>query len=137
MLTSPPENCRFGDNVTENVKNIRYNAKKQEEQIMFTNFFKRTDINQGIKEYDSTPNAVLLDVRTPQEYKEGHIPGSKNVPLQSLDKVGMFVENKDLPLFVCYSGGRSRQAASILGKTGYTNVKNLGGITGYSGELEQ
>ena len=53
---------------------------------MFTNFFKRTDINQGIKEYDSTPNAVLLDVRTPQEYKEGHIPGSKNVPLQSLDK---------------------------------------------------
>ena len=37
-------------------------------------FFKSIDINQGINEYKNTPGAVLVDVRTTQEYKEGHIP---------------------------------------------------------------
>ena len=36
-------------------------------------FFKQADINQGIEEYSSTAGAILLDVRTPQEYQEGHI----------------------------------------------------------------
>ena len=74
-------------------------------------FFKQPDINKGLKEYAEKENAVLLDVRTPQEYREGHIPGSKNVPLQTLDKVRSVVENKDAELFVyCYSGARSKQA---------------------------
>ena len=42
----------------------------------FFDFLKGPDINQGIQEYSAAPNAVLLDVRTPQEYQEGHIPGS-------------------------------------------------------------
>ena len=49
-------------------------------------FFKQPDINNGLKEYAEKENAVLLDVRTPQEYREGHIPGSKNVPLQTLTR---------------------------------------------------
>ena len=48
----------------------------------FFYFFKQSNINQGIEEYKRTAGAVLLDVRTPQEYQEGHIPESKNVPLQ-------------------------------------------------------
>lgn len=48
----------------------------------FFDFFKQSNINQGIEEYKMTAGAVLLDVRTPQEYQEGHIPESKNVPLQ-------------------------------------------------------
>ena len=53
----------------------------------FFDFLKGPDINQGVKEYRATDGAVLLDVRTPDEYRQGHIPGSKNVPLQSIDKV--------------------------------------------------
>ena len=101
-------------------------------------FLKQPDVNQGAADYYNTPGAVLLDVRTPQEYSEGHIPGSKNVPLQALDKIRSVVENKDTELFVyCYSGARSRQAASALEQMGYTNVQNIGGITAYQGKVER
>ena len=104
----------------------------------FFDFLKQPDVNQGVANYYNTPGAVLLDVRTPQEYSEGHIPGSKNVPLQALDKIRSVVENKDTELFVyCYSGARSRQAASALGQMGYTNVQNIGGITAYQGKVER
>lgn len=100
-------------------------------------FLKGPDINEGIKEYGSTPGSVLLDVRTVGEYRERHIPGSKNIPLQSIDKVSSIISRKDTPIFVyCYSGSRSRQAAGILAGMGYTNVKNLGGIVAYSGKEE-
>ena len=101
-------------------------------------YFKQSDINKGVKDYHNTEGAVLLDVRTPQEYQEGHIPGSKNVPLQTIDKVRSIAENKDTKLFVyCYSGARSKQAASALRHMGYTNVTNIGGITAYSGKVER
>ena len=57
----------------------------------FFNFFGQGNINQGVEEYKATPGAVLLDVRTISEYREGHIPGSKNVPLQQLEKAAPFV----------------------------------------------
>ena len=103
----------------------------------FFDFFKQADINQGIREYTATPDAVLLDVRTPEEYRGGHIPGSKNVPLQAIDKIASVAENKDTALFVyCYSGARSRQAAGILQRMGYRNVNNIGGIAAYAGKVE-
>ena len=100
-------------------------------------FFKQPDINQGVQEYKNAAGAVLLDVRTPQEYQEGHIPGSQNMPLQQLDKVEEVTENKDTVLYVyCRSGARSRQAVSLLQAMGYTNVHNIGGIAAYSGKVE-
>ncbi|MGF0094728.1 rhodanese-like domain-containing protein [Lachnospiraceae bacterium SGI.066] len=77
----------------------------------FFDFLKQANINQGIEEYKRTAGAVLLDVRTSQEYQEGHIPESKNVSLQQLNNVVSVVKNTEIPLFVyCYSGARSRQA---------------------------
>lgn len=93
------------------------------------NFFKTPDINQGVKEYTSTPGAILLDVRTPQEYREIHIPDSRNIPLQFLQEITNVIHNKNTPIFVyCHSGSRSSQAVKQLEKIGYTNVKNIGGI---------
>ena len=104
----------------------------------FFDFLKGPDINQGVKEYRDTDGAVLLDVRTSGEYAEGHIPGSKNLPLQSIDKVEEIIENKATPIFVhCLSGARSRQAAAVLQQMGYTNVKNIGGIASYTGKVEK
>ncbi len=104
----------------------------------FLDFLKQPDINQGVKTYQAVPGAVLLDVRTPQEYREGHIPGSRNVPLQTIDEVAAVTENKDAALFVyCYSGARSRQAMRQLQHLGYSNVSNIGGIAAYSGKVER
>ena len=103
----------------------------------FFDFFRQPDINQGVTEFRQREGAILLDVRTPQEYRDGFIPGSKNVPLQTIDKVDAVVENKDTALYVyCHSGTRSRQAVSYLQHMGYTNVNNIGGIAAYRGKVE-
>lgn len=100
-------------------------------------FLRSSDINEGIKEYSETSGAVLLDVRTPQEYQTGHIPGSKNIPLQEIRRVSTAIPDKDTPLFVyCHSGARSRQAVGELQRMGYLRVKNIGGISAYTGKVE-
>ena len=101
-------------------------------------FLRGPDIDQGVKEFQQTPGAVLLDVRTPQEYQGGRIPGSQNVPLQSLDAGNAVTAPKDTPLFVyCHSGARSSQAVRILTQKGYTSVKNIGGMAAYKGKVER
>jgi len=104
----------------------------------FFDLFKQPDVNRGVKEYQRTSGAVLLDVRTPEEYRSGHIPGSRNISLQTIDRIGAVAENKDTALFVyCQSGARSRQAAGMLKQMGYTNVNNIGGIAAYAGKVER
>ena len=104
----------------------------------FFDFLKQPDINKGFVDYRNAEGAILVDVRTPKEYREGHIPGSKNVPLQQLDKISSVTDNKNVPMFVyCYSGGRSRQATYMLQHMGYTNVQNIGGIAACSGKVER
>ena len=95
-------------------------------------------IHQGVSEYRNTPGALLLDVRTPQEYRRGHIPGSKNLPLQQLDDALFLTDNLDTILFVyCHSGIRSCQAAIQLQEMGYTQVQSIGGISSYFGKLDR
>ena len=94
------------------------------------NFFRQEDIDHLVEECKSVPGAVLIDVRTPAEYRDGHIPGSKNIPLQS-------ISDRDTPLYVyCHSGVRSRQAVNRLRDMGYSDVSNIGGIAAYSGRRE-
>lgn len=96
------------------------------------------DLAQGLTEYEKTPGAVLLDVRTPEEYANGHVAGSRNLPLQTIMHVEDEIPEKDTPVFVyCQSGGRSRRAAAFMEKIGYSNVKNIGGVAGYNGQLEK
>ena len=99
-------------------------------------FWKQPDINQGVNEYLHSKGARLLDVRTPAEYMQGHIPGSMNLPLHNLEEVEYLLKDKEEPLYVyCHSGARSRQAVSQLQQMGYSNVKNIGGIAAYTGKV--
>lgn len=102
----------------------------------FFSFLTGPDINQEILHYADTKNAVLLDVRTPEEYRNGHIPESINLPLQDISQVEKHLTDKSAPLFVyCLSGARSRQAVSLLTKMGYKTVTNIGGISSYKGKV--
>ena len=104
----------------------------------FFDWLKRPDIDAGAAQFARTPGAVLLDVRTPEEYAGGHIPGSRNLPLDRLDGVGKAVPDRDTPIFVCcLSGARSRRAAVLLGRMGYAAVTDIGGIGGYHGRVER
>lgn len=96
-------------------------------------FRKQFTFSGGLEEYRETPNAVLLDVRSPGEYAQGHIPGSLNIPAHEIERIKV---DKNKPLFVyCLSGARSAGAVSWLRGAGY-QAKNIGGIGGYRGELE-
>ena len=79
---------------------------------------------------DSDEAIVLLDVRTEEEYNEGHIEGATLLPLSTIKaNVSSVVPNQDATLFVyCRSGVRSAEAVKTLMKLGYTRVYNLGGI---------
>lgn len=101
-------------------------------------FFKRPDINEGFRLYQGTPGAVLLDVRTPEEFRQGRIPGSRNLPLGETEDLALLAPDRTTPLFVyCLSGARSAQAAAQLKRMGYEHVTNIGGISGYRGKVER
>ena len=98
---------------------------------------KKGDINEASGYLGADPAAVLIDVREPEEYMEGHVPGSMNVPVRDLAMAASAFPDRALPVYVyCRSGVRSRRAAEILQGLGFTNITDLGGILAYKGELE-
>ena len=102
---------------------------------MFFDMFTRKDINKGVEEWKETNGAILLDVRTKQEYNDGHIDGSVNIPLDNIDNIDKKIPNRNTPIFVhCLSGARSSSAVRLLNSIGYTNVKDIGGISTYRGK---
>lgn len=89
------------------------------------------------EELAKDPRIVLLDVRTPEEHRSGHIKGSINVPLDRLPTViTRHVPDKNTRVFVyCLSGSRSGGAASWMTRNGYTDVTNIGGIHAWAGPI--
>lgn len=80
---------------------------------------------------DRTPGVIVLDVRTSEEYAQGHLPGAILVPLDRLDAAADSVlKNRAAPVVVyCAVGGRSATAAKLLSAKGYTRLTNMiGGI---------
>ncbi len=73
---------------------------------------------------------VVVDVRTPGEYADGHIQGAINVPLQSIDAgdLSLISDNDQTLLIYCRSGSRSATASKALVKQGYISVYDFGGI---------
>lgn len=89
------------------------------------------------KKMIETQKVIVVDVRTLEEYNEGHIPNAISVPLETIEnKAESKLKNKDdLILVYCRSGRRSREAALKLIEKGYTNVIDFGGIKDWNGEV--
>ena len=84
-----------------------------------------------------TEKPIVVDVRSLEEYNEGHIPNAISVPLETIEnEAETKLKNKDdLILVYCRSGRRSREAALRLIEKGYTNVIDFGGIQDWNGEV--
>jgi len=82
-----------------------------------------------------TPGVVVLDVRTPQEYADGHLANSVLLPVNQVEeKAGSVLKDKSAPIVIyCHSGNRSDRAAKLLKAQGYTHVSSVvGGIVAWS-----
>lgn len=81
---------------------------------------------------------LLIDVRSKQEYAEGHLPGAINKPVEQIQSWIGNLEDKDQELYLyCYSGARSSAACRALKKEGFSKVTNCGGIASYFGRIEK
>lgn len=93
-------------------------AQKQVDQLSFSEV-------QG----NIVSGARLLDVRTKEEFDEGHFVRAELFPLQDIEDGKLPDINKDSKIYLyCRSGNRSSQAKALLEKAGYTSVVDLGGL---------
>jgi phage shock protein E len=84
---------------------------------------------QSLKEIVQDKKAVFVDVRTPQEFNEGHIPSALNIPLDQIMGRLDELEGVEGPVVLyCRSGNRSGMALHILQAEGFKNLYNGGGI---------
>lgn len=73
-------------------------------------------------------NIIIIDVRTPEEFKEGHLKGAKNIPLNELPWLMDTLDKDKQILLYCRSGRRSHKAESILTEAGFVYLFNAGGL---------
>ena len=85
------------------------------------------------------PEAVILDVRTEEEFESGYIPNAKNIDLRMgpgfIDEINTLEKNKSYYVY-CRSGARSAQAVQLMRDLGFNETYNLlGGILNWEGEV--
>ena len=90
------------------------------------------------KEMIDNEEVIVLDVRTMEEYNQGHIKDAILIPHTSIkENINKYVQDKEQTVLVyCRSGNRSKQASKILAELGYINVFEFGGINTWKYELE-
>ena len=101
--------------------------------------FRQISMDEAVKMMKDEKTYIILDVRRPDEYAEGHIPGAINVPNEEIGtaEISELPDKSQLILVYCRSGRRSKEASEKLVKLGYTNIVEFGGILDFKGELEK
>ena len=100
--------------------------------------YRQISMDEAVKMMRDEKEYIILDVRRPDEFGEGHIPGAINVPNEEIGtaEIAELPDKSQLILVYCRSGRRSKEAAEKLVKLGYTDIVEFGGILDYKGELE-
>ena len=100
------------------------------------NSYKQISMDEAVTMMAEETDYIILDVRTPEEFAEKHIPNAINVPNETIGKDDIpELPRKDQMIFVyCRSGNRSKHASEKLAKLGYTNIYEFGGINDWTGE---
>ena len=100
------------------------------------NSFRQVSMDEAISMMEKESNYIILDVRTPEEFSEKHIPNAINIPNETIgtEEIPDLRDKDQLILVYCRSGNRSRQASEKLAKLGYTNIVEFGGINDWTVE---
>ena len=101
--------------------------------------YKKITAEEAKERMDKDDKVVILDVRTEEEYQEGHVPGAIVIPNETISS-GPLEELPDMDqaiLVYCRSGNRSAQAAKKLAEAGYTQVYDFGGIIDWPYDTEK
>ena len=98
--------------------------------------YRQINMDEAITMMEEESSYIILDVRTPEEFADKHIPGAINIPNETISTEEIpELPNKDqLILVYCRSGNRSKQASEKLVALGYTNIVEFGGINDWPGE---
>ena len=101
--------------------------------------YRRISMDEALEMMNKESGYIILDVRRPDEYAEGRIPGAINVPNEEIGttEIPELPDKSQLILVYCRSGRRSKEASEKLVKLGYTNIVEFGGILDYKGEIEK
>ena len=91
-------------------------------------------INAMVAQAREDPDAVILDVRTREEFAQGHIEGAVNIPLDEIQETVARFGNKHLYVH-CASGARSKRAVAALKAAGVQDAQNIGGIMSWNGPV--
>ena len=108
---------------------------KNNQEMVFLNI----TAEEARKLMDSEKDRIILDVRSREEYDQGHIPGAILIPDTEIEaKAADLLPDKDqLILVYCRSVRRSKLAAQSLADLGYTNIREFGGILDWPYEVVQ
>lgn len=95
-----------------------------------TNSYRQISMDEAVTMMAEESGYIILDVRTPEEFAEKHIPNAINVPNETIgtDEISQLPDKNQLIMVYCRSGRRSKEAAEKLVKLGYTNIVEFGGI---------
>ena len=98
--------------------------------------YTQISMEEAIAMMEESTDYILLDVRTPEEFAELHIPGAINVPNETIstEEISQLPNKEQLILVYCRSGNRSKEASEKLANLGYSNVYEFGGIIDWPGE---
>lgn len=98
--------------------------------------YRQVTTDEAISIMEEEKDYIILDVRTPEEYKSKHIPGAINIPNETIgtEDIPELPDKEQLIMIYCRSGNRSKQAAEKLAAQGYTNIVEFGGINDWTGE---
>ena len=99
--------------------------------------YRQINMDEAITMMEEGSGYIILDVRTPKEFADKHIPGAINIPNETIgtDEIPELPDKDQLILVYCRSGNRSKQASEKLAALGYTNIVEFGGINDWPGEI--
>ena len=99
--------------------------------------YRQINMDEAITMMEDESSYIILDVRTPEEFADKHIPGAINIPNETIstEEIPELPDKDQLILVYCRSGNRSKQASEKLAALGYTNIVEFGGINDWPGEI--